>query len=111
MLIKSYLESGTALHPWLIPEDENIYTPYVLQKPEQSYSDFYELQIKLNYHFPVKAIFSDLTNRIITQKEFPELIEFLNQRLILEEEREQKKTDRTSKRKERRESESKFPSS
>jgi hypothetical protein len=105
-LIKRFLDSGTALQPWLIPEDENIYTPYVLQKPEQSYSDFYELQIKLNYHFPVKAIFSDSTNRIITQKEFPEMIEFLNQRLILEEEWEQKKIERTTNRKERIKSES-----
>ncbi|MBN2636020.1 MAG: DUF4056 domain-containing protein [Prolixibacteraceae bacterium] len=77
VIIKRYLNWETELQPWLIPEDENVYEPYILSKPYQSFSDLFELQIRLNYRFPVKSIFGETDERIITQEDFPELVRYI----------------------------------
>jgi hypothetical protein len=102
VIIKRYLDGGTELYPWLIPESENTYTPFVLQKPDQSYSDCYELQIKLNYHFPVKSIFGDTSERLITQKDFPVMIDQIQTDLDKLEQKVEKREIRTEERKYRR---------
>ena len=100
--IKRFLDSGDELSPWLIPEDDGIYNPYVLYKPDSSYSDYYELQIKLNYHFPVKSIFADLNDRTITQEDFPVMIDRINYDLNKLEQKEEKRELRSEERKEKR---------
>jgi hypothetical protein len=99
--LKRFLDSGTELSPWLIPEDEGVYKPYVLHKPDASYSDLYELQIKLNYHFPVKSIFTDLNGGVITQKDFPVMIKRIHSDLIKLEQKEEVKEQKSGKRKDR----------
>lgn len=100
--IKRFLDTESALSPWLIPEDKGVYTPYVLNKPDKSYSDYYELQIKLNYHFPVKSMFADLNDRIITQKDFPVMINRIHYDLNKLEQKEEKRELKSEERKEKR---------
>ena len=100
--IKRFLDSGNELSPWLIPEDDGVYDPYVLSKPDNAYSDYYELQIKLNYHFPVKSIFADLNDRTINQKDFPVMISRIHSDLNKLDQKEEKRELKSVERKEKR---------
>lgn len=70
LLLKRYLDNDSYLTPWLVPKMGSRKSPFVLSKPESYLTDFYELNIKLNFRFPVKSIFPDEKNRVITQKDF-----------------------------------------
>ncbi len=100
--IKRFLDGGTQLSPWLIPEDDDVFQPFVVLKPDKSYSDFYTLQIKLNYHFPVKSIFHDSTNRVISQKDFPVMIKRIQNDLNQLEQKEENREMKTEERREKR---------
>ncbi len=76
--IKRFLDTDAALRPWQIPEENSFLEPYVLSKPDNSYSDYYEYQIRLNYKFPKKSVLEELNERVITQKDFPALIKHIH---------------------------------
>ena len=101
MLIKRYFDKESSLLPWLIPNDNNAHTPHRIFKPDFFYSDFYELQIKLNYRFPVKAIFEIPNDRVITQNDFGVLQKHIQQSVFLLDQkiafRAQRKEDRKKK--------------
>ena len=70
LLLKRYLDTDSHLTPWLVPGEESFLPPYVLNKPETNLSDLYQLSIKLNFRFPVKNIFSEESDRVVTQNDF-----------------------------------------
>ena len=68
------------VEPMRIPGSADNYIPsYDLHVPElasdgRAFNNFYEIDFKLNYHFPVKEIFASKTNRIVTQADFNQFI-------------------------------------
>lgn len=80
ILLERQLGVYSCLEPWLVPgwknEKESAYDLTVPDKtPEgQPLDQFYELDFKLNYKFPVKAIFASKTGRRVTQADFGQLI-------------------------------------
>jgi len=80
ILIERQLGVYSCLEPWLVPgwAGEKI-TSYDLVVPEktsdgQSFNNFYELDFKLNYKFPLNKIFASRTDRRVTQADFEQLI-------------------------------------
>jgi len=70
ILIKRYFDSEASLLPWLIPNVEGEYMPYRLDKLDHYLSDLYQLEIKLNYKFPLRAMANFPNDRIISQHDF-----------------------------------------
>ncbi len=105
ILLKRYFDPKSALIPWLVPGIKNTLPPLVLQKPDEQLSDLYQLSIKLNFHFPVRDIFSVESDRFVTQKDFSMLIDYIQQQISLEAESEQIRSQRIEKRKENKDSE------
>ena len=70
ILIKRYFDSEASLLPWLIPNLGDEYMPYRLDKLDHYLSDLYQLQIKLNYKFPLRAMADFPNDRIITHHDF-----------------------------------------
>lgn len=81
VLVKRYLDPGSDLIPWLIPENQGIFKPYILNKPEEYLTEYYELNLKLNYKFPVKELYPDNKNRFITQNDFKYLIDYIQENI------------------------------
>jgi hypothetical protein len=75
--IKRYFVTGNELTPWLIPGENCILPPYSLHIPDKSNENFYQLILKLNYRFPVDTLFYDKNDRIITQKDFDAILDFI----------------------------------
>ena len=75
ILIKRYFDSDFSLVPWLLPDKKNYYYPNVLLKYEEGLNTFFQLNIRLNYHFPVKTIFGKRKNyRIVSQFDFDTML-------------------------------------
>jgi hypothetical protein len=80
VLIARETETYTQSKPWLIPD--LIYghqDPVILTIPERtskgnSLTDYYQLSIDLNHKFPVKQLFPEKDNRLITQDDFGVLL-------------------------------------
>lgn len=77
ILLKRYFDTDSILTPWLVPGLFGDLPPYELSKPESGFSDLYEIQIKLNYRFPIDAILPAHIDRTITQKEFGYFITYI----------------------------------
>ncbi len=102
ILLKRFLDSGSELTPWLVPELESLEMPYVLVKPAEYLSDFYKLEIKLNFKFPVKNIFPDQEDRMITQNDFEIFIDYIQNDLDELQAKEENRANRIAKRNEER---------
>lgn len=76
VLLKRYFDTDSCLSPWLIPSMHDV-SPIVLVKPTSSLTNRYQLSIKLNYKFPLRAIFSSPIDRLITQKDFHRFVEYI----------------------------------
>lgn len=100
VLIKRYLVTRSDLIPWLVSGEKSILPPFILIKPEDSLSDLYQLNIKLNFKFPVKSIFHEESDRVITQKDFNSIIKYIESELIELEKNKQEKLNNAKKRKE-----------
>jgi len=80
VLIKRQLWVYSCLEPWRVPGwNQNNLASYDLIVPEltmdgRPLSNFYELDFKLNYKFPLKEIFASKTGRTVTQADFGQLI-------------------------------------
>ena len=85
VVLKRYIEFGPELIPWLVPGYESRLQPYILQKPADSLSKYYQLSLKLNFRFPVDSVFPDKEDRIITQKDFEKFVLFIQTEIIQEE--------------------------
>lgn len=83
--IKRYLVTGTALTPWVVPGETCILPPYILHIPDKANEDFYQLMLKLNYRFPVDTLFYEKDDRIITQKDFDAILDFIKNEVRQEE--------------------------
>jgi hypothetical protein len=77
VVLKRYTELDADLVPWLVPGYESQLPPYVLHKPNSSYSKYFELVLKLNFRFPVDTIISNRANRIITQNDFDTFVRYI----------------------------------
>ncbi len=77
ILIERNTCSESYLLPWLVVDDENESTPYRLTIPDNSLCDLYVLSIKLNYKFPLRTICPSHKNRIITQKDFGVIMNYV----------------------------------
>lgn len=77
VVLKRYTELDADLVPWLVPGYESQLPPYVLRKPHNTLSNYFELVLKLNFRFPVDSIFTNRTNRIITQNDFEAFVNFI----------------------------------
>lgn len=91
VVLKRYIEFGPELSPWLVPGYESRLQPYILPKPADSLSKYYQLSLKLNFRFPVDSVFPDKVDRIITQIDFEKFVLFIqteiNQEEVLTEEK------------------------
>jgi hypothetical protein len=56
VILKRYIELESDLSPWLVPGYESQLPPYLLRKPDNFLSKYYELSLKLNFRFPVDSI-------------------------------------------------------
>lgn len=81
ILLKRYFDPESELIPWIIPDEYGILQPFILQKPDAKLSDLYQFSIKLNFRFPVKEIFTEESDRIVTQKDFDILMQFIHDEL------------------------------
>ncbi len=111
IVLKRYIEFGPELSPWLVPGYESRLQPYILPKPADSLSKYYQLSLKLNFRFPVDSVFPDKADRIITQIDFEKFVRFIqieiNQEELLTEEKllikEEKNNHKNAKKKEKTE--------
>lgn len=76
-LMKRYLQNGTALEPWLLPDDSQMYNACLVEIPENELRQYYHLTIKLNSRFPVSRIFPFKKDRMVSQNDFNDLIAFI----------------------------------
>lgn len=77
IVLKRYTELETDLIPWLVPGYESQLPPYILRKPDNAFTRYFELVLKLNFRFPVDTIFTNRANRIITQNDFEAFVRFI----------------------------------
>lgn len=77
IIITRYMGNGPTLTPWLVPCKGCLPAPYILKKPDASFSDLYELRIKLNHKFPLKELIAIPPDRFISQKDFGYLISYI----------------------------------
>jgi hypothetical protein len=94
VVLKRYIGIGTDLHPWLVPGYESQLPPYILQKPDNSLSKYYNLSLKLNFRFPVDSILPGNTNRIITQNDFETFVDFIQTEIKYEKLKEENQTSK-----------------
>ena len=85
VVLKRYIKFGPELIPWLVPGYESRLQPYILQKPADSLSKYYQLSLKLNFRFPVDSVFPDKEDRIITQNDFEKFVFFIQSEINQEE--------------------------
>jgi hypothetical protein len=90
VVLKRYIEFGPDLIPWLVPGYESRLQPYILQKPADSLSKYYQLSLKLNFRFPVDSVLPLKNDRVITQNDFDKFVQFIqteinNEELLTEE--------------------------
>lgn len=102
ILLKRYLDSGSELVPWLVPQMESFRPPFVLHKPSVYLTGYYDLSIKLNFKFPVKNIFPNQPDRVISEKDFEIFIDFIQSDLNELQAKVEKHEYRVNKRKENR---------
>ncbi len=74
ILLKRFLDAENELIPWLVPGEDDNALPSPLAKPADELNDFYKLEIKLNYHFPLKKIFGNKKSDIVTQLDFETIL-------------------------------------
>jgi hypothetical protein len=55
--------------------------PVILSKDNNDITDLYMLEIKLNYKFPLRHIYPEKKDRIITQKDFDTMQSFIKRRI------------------------------
>jgi hypothetical protein len=77
VVLKRYIELDADLIPWLVPGYESQMPPFALRKPDNSFTRYFELVLKLNFRFPVDTIFAKRTNRIITQNDFEAFVRYI----------------------------------
>lgn len=95
IVLKRYIDLDLDLSPWLVPDMESKLPPYLLRKPDNALSKYYQLSLKLNFRFPVDSIFSGKTDHLITQNDFETFIGYIkteiNNEALKEEEKDLKK--------------------
>ena len=95
VIVKRNIELESDLSPWLVPGNESQLPPYLLRKPDNALSKYFELSLKLNFRFPVDSIIPEKDDRIITQNDFDIFVSFIqteiNKQALKEEEKEIKK--------------------
>ena len=105
LVLKRYIDLDSDFSPWLVPGYESQLPPYLLRKPDNTLSKYFELSLKLNFRFPVDSIIPERDDRIITQNDFDIFVGFIqaeiNKEALKEEEKEIKKekTDKAKSRK------------
>ncbi len=77
LVLKRYIELDSDFLPWLVPGYESQLPPYLLRKPDNTFSKYYELTLKLNFRFPIDAILPEKDDRVITQNDFETFIDFI----------------------------------
>jgi hypothetical protein len=77
LTLKRNFDFDTKMIPWRIPSENTLVNPYILQIPDKSLDDFFQMTIDLNYRFPVEEIFPGKEDRIISQKDFDTMIDFI----------------------------------
>lgn len=103
LLLKRYLDTDSYLTPWLVPGEASIMPAYVLKKPDAQLSDLYQLSIKLNFRFPVKTIFPEKSDRVITQKDFGAFTKYIQNEINNLKIDKELRLNRVEKRKEKKE--------
>ena len=92
LVLKRYINLDSDFSPWLVPGYESKLLPYLLRKPDNALSQYYELSLKLNFRFPVDSIIPERDDRIITQNDFEDFVGYIkteiNKETLKEEEKE-----------------------
>jgi hypothetical protein len=84
VVLKRYINLDSKFMPWLVPGYESQLPPYLLQKPDNYLSQYYQLSLKLNFRFPVDSLFSDKPDRVITQSDFDIIVGFIQSEISKE---------------------------
>ena len=80
VILKRYFDlPEEQLNPWLLPTEDGNYQPLILTKPSAHYNQFYKLEIKLNYKFPLKDLFLSPSDKTISQEDFGLLMSYIQQ--------------------------------
>lgn len=98
VLLKRYLDVDSSLIPWLVPGETSELPPYILAKPDNSLSDYYQLSLNLNFRFPVDSIFPEKRDDIITQKDFYDFIMYIANEIEMDNINQKKRKNRIAKR-------------
>ena len=77
LVLKRYIDIDSDFLPWLVPGYESQLPPYLLRKPDNALSKYYELSLKLNFRFPIDDILPERDHRVITQNDFETFIDFI----------------------------------
>lgn len=82
ILLERYMKTYDKLTPWTIIDWDENRPPIILAVPDQlkngqPLSNFYQLSFKLNRKFPMKRLFPDREDRVITQEDFDVLITWI----------------------------------
>lgn len=83
VLLERDTEVFSLVHPWIVPDSISSKTkPLILEVPKttpngKSLTDYYRLSIDLNHKFPVREIFPERENRLITQDDFGILLNWV----------------------------------
>lgn len=99
ILLERYVDSDLYLVPWLVPKMESSKPPYKLSKPNNSLSDLYTIKIKLNHKFPLNAIIPQREDRLITQNDFGQFMEYINEKILTLNQKTAKQAERKKNRK------------
>jgi hypothetical protein len=99
VVLKRYIELDSDLSPWLVPGYESKRPPYILQKPDAALARYYQLSLKLNYRFPIDSVIPEKNDRIITQNDFGDFVNFIqteiNRETVVEGSHQAKKEGKT----------------
>ncbi len=87
VMLRRELGAYAEMTPWLVPGWESKNNPLKITMPDTTndgipLSEFYTLSYKANHKIPIRKIFSDRNNRIVTQKDFKVIIDYIGTRML-----------------------------
>lgn len=78
VLIKRFVKADSTLLPWVInPSQVDLVPIQIPAYQDQELAKMYLIEFNLNHKFPIERIFPERKNRIITQKDFPAMMRYI----------------------------------
>ncbi|SOE22277.1 Protein of unknown function [Spirosomataceae bacterium TFI 002] len=80
VLLKRYFDEAHFLSPWLV---NNYIEPVIIYKPDQSLHQYYDFKIENSHKIKSESLSLSKTNNVITQRDFPGIIELIKAENLL----------------------------